>query len=158
MELSESDKVAVLLNLQDMQVKEMHRREETEQKLFEWSTSLLLAAFAAIVALSQRTVVLPQATFVKVIATVMVGVPVYLVIVKIKERSGASVGNAEAVERIQSLLHLFDDSYYGTHSPYPQEWAGQLAKGRLKRKSPIQKFVIIGLMAFCVISTIWAIL
>jgi hypothetical protein len=58
-ELSGSDKVAVLLNLQDMQVKEMHRREETEQKLFEWSTSLLLTALAAIVALSQRSAALP---------------------------------------------------------------------------------------------------
>jgi hypothetical protein len=157
-ELSGSDKVAVLLNLQDMQVKEMHRREETEQKLFEWSTSLLLTALAAIVALSQRSAALPQATFVKVIATVMVGVPVYLTAVKIKEQSGASVGNAEAVERIQNLLHLFDDAYYGDHSPYPQEWAGKLAKGRLNRKSPIQKSVIIVLMAVCVISAIWTIL
>lgn len=158
MEFSESDKVTVLLNLQDMQVKEMHRREESEQKLFEWSSSLLLAAFAAIVALSQRSTALPQAVFVKIIASVMVGVPVYLAVIKIKGRSLASVGNAEAVERIQSLLHLFDDAYYGTHSPYPQEWAGKLAKGRLKRTSPIHKSVIIGLMAVCVIATIWTIL
>jgi hypothetical protein len=60
--------------------------------------------------LSQRSTALPQATFVKVIATVTVGVPVYLTAVKIKERSAASVGNAEAVERIQDLLHLFDNA------------------------------------------------
>lgn len=66
--------------------------------------------------------------------------------------------NAEAVERIQDLLHVFEDGCYGTHSPYPKEWAGTSAKGQLKRQSPIQKSVILFLMAACVVATVWLIL
>ncbi len=158
MGLSDESKVTVLLNLLDRQVDEIQRREETEQKLFEWSTSLLLASFAGVVALSQKTTVLPQAVYVKLIATVMVGIPVFLAISRIVTRSSASVPNAEALERIQSLLHLFEDGYYGSHSPYPQSWAGGLASSRLKRKSPLQKSMILALMSICVIATIWLIL
>ncbi|MEP0873101.1 hypothetical protein NDA01_25260 [Trichocoleus desertorum AS-A10] len=158
MDFSDSDKVTILLNLLDRQIDEIQRREETEQKLFEWSTSLLLAAFAGVVALSQRSTPVPYAVFVKLLATVMVSIPVFLSILKITSRSAASVSNAEAVERIQSLLHLFEDSYYGSHSPYPKEWAGGLAKGRLKRTSPIYKSAMVASMALCVIATLWAIL
>jgi hypothetical protein len=156
--LSDESKVEVLLNLLDRQVDEIQRREEAEQKLFEWSTSLLLASFGGVVALSQKATVLPQALYVKLIATVMVGIPVLLAITRIVTRSKASMPNAEALERIQSLLHLFEDGYYGSHSPYPQSWAGGLASSRLKRKSPIQKSMILALLSVCVIATIWLIL
>ncbi len=88
----------------------------------------------------------------------MVGIPIYLVVIRIMSRSKASMGNAEAVERIQDLLHVFEDNCYGTYSPYPKQWADTLAQGRLKRQSPIQKSAILSLMAACVIATVWLIL
>ena len=47
MQLSDSDKLSVLLQLLEHQISEIKRREGREQQLFEWATSLLLAAFAA---------------------------------------------------------------------------------------------------------------
>ncbi len=52
MGFSDSDKASILLNLLDRQTGEMQRKEQAEQKLFEWATSLLLAEFAGVVALS----------------------------------------------------------------------------------------------------------
>jgi len=157
-QFSQSDKVTILLNLLDLQTSEIQRREEIEQKFFEWSTSLLLATFAGVIALSQNDTPLPYSILVKILATVMIGIPVYFSILGIITRSSASKTNAEAVERIQELLHLFDDNYYGSHSPYPHEWVGRLAQSRLKRKSPIHKSVIIVTMACCVVATLWVVL
>lgn len=158
MGLSDSDKITVLLNLLNCQIDEIRRREQTEQKLFEWATSLLLASFGVIVALSQKAALIQHAIIVKFIATILVSVPIGLITFRILGRSKASMGNAEAVERIQDLLHLFEDGYYGSHSPYPKVWSGTLAAGRLKRKSPIYNSVILALMAGCLVTTIWLIL
>lgn len=77
MMFSDSDKTAILLNLLDRQIDEIQKREQAEQKLFEWATSLLLAAFAGVVALSQKSTPIPQAVLVKLLATAMISVPIY---------------------------------------------------------------------------------
>lgn len=157
-DLSSSDKTEVLLRALDNQIKSIERGEEREQQLFQWSTSLLLAAFGAIVALSDRSHALPFPIAVKSLATVLIVVPVFLSIAWIFRRSRRSVRNAEAVERIEKSLRLFEEGYYGVHSPYPRAWEGKLAESRLRRKTPIYYASVMTLMAACVVTVIWLIL
>jgi|CXWL01.1.fsa_nt_gi hypothetical protein len=158
MSLSDSDKTTILLNLLDRQTSQIERREQKEQQWFEWQTGLLLATFGAIVALAQRSSPLPYLVIIKSLATVLVGIPTLLVIYRIVRQKSRSVKNAETIERIQQLLHLFDEGVYGSQSPYPKEWAGNLAKGRLKRTTPNYYALILLLMMACVITTIWLVL
>jgi hypothetical protein len=160
MELSASDKTEVLLQVLDFNIKEIHRREEEQQKLFEWSTSLLLATFGAIVALSGRATSLAYPIPIKILATALIAVPTSLFIHRIMTRVRGSVGNAKAVERIEETLHLFEDGYYGASSPYPHEWEiqGKLAKDMRKSKTPIYYALILGLMTVCVVTTVWLLL
>ena len=109
MEFSVSDKTEILLHSLDSQIKIIEQGEEREQQLFQWSTSLLLASFGAVVALSDRPSTLPFAGTVKLLATALIAVPVGLSITWIFRRSSRSVKNAEVVERIEKRLHLFED-------------------------------------------------
>ena len=159
MDMSNSDKVAVLLNLLNYQTNEMHRQEEIAQKWFEWSTSLLLAAFGVIIALSGRSSPLPYPIFVKSIATILVIVPTVLFIIRILSRPIVAATNAQTMIRIEKLLHLFESEYYGSQSPYPKAWAGNfLPDVILKRRTPISYTLVLGLMVVCVITTIWLVL
>jgi hypothetical protein len=106
---------------------------------------LLLAAFAAVVALSGRSTPLAYPIHVKILATAMIVVPAFLFTHRIITRVESHVGNAKAVERIEETLHLFEDGYYGVRSPYPQEWQGKLAEGIRKGKIPIYYALILGL-------------
>jgi hypothetical protein len=139
MELSTNNKTEILLNVLDFNIKEINRKEEEQQKLFEWSTGLLLAAFAAVVALSGRTTP-------------------FLFIHRIMTRTKDAAGNADAVETIEETLHLFEDGYYGARSPYPKEWQGRLGEDIRKDKLPTYYALIIGLMVACVVTAIWLLL
>ena len=159
MDMSNSDKVAVLLNLLNYQTNEMHRQEEIAQKWFEWSASLLLAAFGVIIALSGRSSALPYPIFVKSLATILVIVPTVLFVIRILSRAIVAATNAQTMIRIEKLLHLFETKYYGSHSPYPNAWAGDfLPNVILKRRTPLSYAFVLGLMAACVVTTIWLVL
>jgi len=159
MEPSSSDKVVVLLNLLDRQADFMLWSEEKQQKWFEWATSLLLAAFGVVVALSSRSTPLPYPTLVKTLATALISVPTSLLISRIWSQAGSSARNADVLARIEQLLYLFEDGYYGGQSPYPKEWAGDhLAKVVSRRRTPIAYILILGLMTACVVAAIWLIL
>jgi hypothetical protein len=157
-QLSESDKVNVLLQLLTHQLEEIKRREGREQQLFEWATGLLLAAFAAVIALSDRSTPLPYSPSIKLLATLLIAVPTAIIAYRILGYTKRSAGNAEAVERIESLLHLYEKGYYGTTTPYPPDWEKKLAKVRLGRRTPLLYSLILSLMATCVVITIWLIL
>ncbi|TEU20504.1 MAG: hypothetical protein E3J21_02490 [Anaerolineales bacterium] len=157
-ELSVSDRTDVLLKALDNQIKSIEQGENREQQFFQWSTSLLLAAFGAVVALSDRSSALPFPILVKSLATVLVVVPVLLSIIWIFRRSRRSVRNAEAIERIEKALHLFKGEYYGTDSPYPEEWEGKLVESRLRRKTPVYYSLVMALMTICVVAVIWLVL
>jgi hypothetical protein len=158
MDVSGSDKLTVLLHALSHQMSEIQRREGREQQLFEWSTGLLVASFGAVIALSDRASPLPYAFLVKLLATLLIAVPTGIFAVRILGYSKRSADNAEAIERIEDLLKLFDDGYYGSRSPYPPAWQGKLASGRRRRKTPFYYTFILILMATCVITTIWLIL
>ena len=157
-ELSASDKTEILLKVLDDQIRSIERGEEREQQLFQWSTSLLLAAFGVVVALSDRSQALPFPIVVKSLATVLIVVPVFLSIIWIFRRSRRSVKNAEAIERIEKSLRLFEDGYYGVDSPYPRAWEGRLAESRLRRKTPVYYALVMVIMTTCVVTVIWLIL
>lgn len=158
MEISNSDKTVILLNALNFNVDEINRKEQEQQKLFEWSTGLLLAAFAAVVALAGNTTPLAYPIPVKILATTLIAVPSCLFIFRIAARTKDIVGNAKAVESIEEALHLFEDGYYGTHSPFPQEWQGKLADTIRKDKMPSYYALISGLMTACVVTAIWLVL
>lgn len=159
MDMSNSDKVTVLLNLLNYQTNEMHRQEEIAQKWFEWSTSLLLAAFGVVIALSGRSSPLPYPILVKSLATILVIVPTVLFVIRILSRAIVAATNAQTMIRLEKLLHLFESEYYGSHSPYPETWAGDfLPDVILKRRTPISYTLVLGLMAGCVVTTIWLVL
>jgi hypothetical protein len=157
-EFSTSDKVDILLYALDAQMKSLQQSEDREQQFFQWSTNLLLAAFGALIALSGGTRTLSFPILVKLLATILIVVPASLSIVWIFRRSKRSVNMAEAIERIQKLLHLYEEGYYGPHAPYPSAWEGSLVKGRLQRKTPLYYAAVIVLMAVCVVVAIWLIL
>jgi hypothetical protein len=158
MNLSDSDKLTVLLKLRDDQINEISRRRGLEQKWFEWSSSLLLAAFGAVVALSNRANPLPYSIVVKFLATVLILVPTSISSYRIIREKEKSVGNAESIEHIQELLRVYEENVYGTASPYPKEWIGRYARGMKKRQTPIFYSYILIVMGSCVAIAIWLIL
>ncbi len=159
MELSNEGKIAVLLNRLDFHTKEIHRREETETKLFEWSTALLLAVFAVIIALSDRSNPLPYSFIVKSIAILFVIIPTGVFIYRIISGRTRTPIQAEVIEQIEDQLHLFNDGYYiDEASLYPQSWKGNLAKSMMRRKTPVYYGLIMAFMTIGVVATIWLIL
>jgi len=158
MDFSMSDKTTILIHLLDYQAREIQRREAREQQLFEWTVGLLLAAFGAIVALSDRDSPLLYPISVKMLASVLIGFPTVIFATRIRRYSQRSVGNAEAIDRIERVLHLFDEGYYGADTPYPKEWAGTFSNKRKERNTQNYYSAIMLLMAVCVIATVWLIL
>ncbi len=158
MDFSTSDKTTILIHLFDYQAREIQRREAREQQMFEWTVGLLLAAFGAIVALSDRDAPLLYPVPVKMLATVLIGVPTIIFAVRIRRYTERSVENAEAIDRIERVLHLFEEGYYGVDTPYPEEWAGGLSNRRKKRNTQNYYSAIMLLLAVCVIATVWLIL
>jgi hypothetical protein len=158
MDFTAGDKASILLQLLDHQLKEIERREGREQKIFEWSTGLLLAAFAATVALSNRGHPLEYSYFVKAVATILVATPCLIFSYRFKRYSDLSVENAKAVERIEQCLGVYKGASYGGLSPYPPEWEGVFAENRKKRHTPYVYLAVLILMELCVIATIWLIL
>jgi hypothetical protein len=154
MRLSSSDKTTVLLKLLELQFNEILRRETREQQWFEWSTSLSLAAFAAIIAS------LPgfYSLFVKLLASILVALPTLLISSRILHQTKFNAKNAEAVEGIENLLRVFDGKYYGAHTAYPKDWKNQFTISTLKRKTPYYYITILITMATCVVIAIWLVL
>lgn len=153
-----ADKTAVLLQLLQHQLSEIERRESREQKLFEWSTGLLAAAFGVVVALYEEGEPLSHAMVIRVLATILVAVPTLVLVVRIGRYQRMSIESAEVVERIEKSLLIFDKEVYGEDSPYPEEWEGTFAAKRAKRRTPIYYQGISILMAACVITAIWLLL
>ena len=158
MRLSTSDKVEVLLKAFDFNIGEINRKQAEQQKNFEWATSTLLAAFAAVIALSGVNIPTAYSIFIKLLATTLIAVPSSVFIIRIPARRKDSVDNAKAIENIEEALHLFEDKYYGTQSPFPKAWKGSFPKIILKDKMPVYLSFIIGVMAVCVIIAIWLLL
>lgn len=158
MDLSSTDKVTILLHALTHQLGEIQRREGREQQLFEWSTGFLVAAFGALVALSDRANPLPYVLPIKILATLLIAVPSTILAIRILGYSRRSVENAATVERIEVLLRMFEAGYYGPASPYPPGWEGTFASGRKQRRTAFYYSGILLLMAFCVVMTIWLLL
>lgn len=155
----DNEKISVLLNLLDYQTGELQHKDEQGQKWFEWTTSLLLAAFGAIVALSNRSTPIPQPIVVKSLATVLVSLPTFLFISRILSRPRGAATNAKTIVRIQKLLFVFDEKCYGEHSPYPKEWSNDyLEKLVHKHRTSTTQILVLLLLVSCVITAIWIIL
>lgn len=158
MKLSTSDKVEILLKAFDFNIEEINRKQAEQQKNFEWATSLLLAAFAAVIALSEVNIPPAYSAFIKILATTLIAVPSCVFIIRIPARRKDTVENAQAIENIEDALHLFEDEYYGAQSPFPKTWKGAFPNIIRKDKLPIYLSFIIGVMAVCVIAAIWLLL
>lgn len=159
MERLEGHRTEILLHLYERQNNEIERRERREQKLFEWMTGLLLAAFAAIIALSDRKeAALPHAEWIKILTTIMIAAPVYILGKRLRRYSEATVENAEAVDRIEELLRVFEPNYFGPVTPYPPEWEKKRVEQRQSRTTPASYLIILFLMTACVIASVWLLL
>ena len=86
MDFSSSDKTEILLKAFDFNFAEINRKQNQQQKLFEWSTNLLLAAFAAIVALSGVEIPAVYSIPLKVLATAMIAIPSIAFVYRIPSR------------------------------------------------------------------------
>ncbi|HMQ52078.1 MAG TPA: hypothetical protein PKE64_02050 [Anaerolineae bacterium] len=153
-----ADKITVLLNLLDFQLKEIQRRQDREQQIFQWSTSLLLGVFGAIIALAGNVSAAPTAMTIKILASLMILFPVLFSVFWIFRLSQQATHNAGVVDSIQQLLHLFETGYYGPESPYPPAWQGKLKGNLQQRKTPIYYSVVMVTMVLCVVVTIWLVL
>ena len=159
MELSDNDKLTLLLNRLDFHTTEIQRREEKETKLFEWSTTLLLTVFAVIIALSDRSSPLQYQVLIKVIASLLIITPTIIFISRILGERKSMHWQAQVIERIESKFHLFEESYYVEGvALYPTKWKGNLAESMLKRKTPIYYALVLILLAVGVTTTLWLIL
>ena len=157
-DFSTSDKTTILIHLLDFQAKEIQRREAREQKLFEWTVSVLLAAFGAVVALSNRELPLPHPFWVKLFASCLIGIPTFIFCLRILKYSKKTIENAQAIDKIEGILHLYDEKTYGGVTPYPESWANGLSASRKRRKTQFFYSLIMAIMAVCVISTVCLIL
>ena len=112
MELSDNDKLTLLLNRLDFHTTEIQRRKEKDTKLFEWSTTLLLTVFAVIIALSDRSSPLQYQVLIKVIASLLIITPTIIFISRILGERKSMHWQAQVIERIESKFHLFEERYY----------------------------------------------
>lgn len=158
MEFSSSDKTEILLKAFDFNVDEINRKQGEQQKLFERSTSLLLASFAALLALSGVAIPAAYSIPVKVLATTLIAVPPSVFIYRIPSRRKDIVHNAIAVESVEEAVRLFEDGYYGIQSPFPKEWKGAFPEIIRRDRTPIYFAFIMGIMTICVEATIWLLL
>lgn len=158
MELSTSQKVQTLLFLHKFQYGEIHRREEREQKWFEWTASSILVAFGVVLALSRNSIPIPYPIIIKTLASVLITLPTLLISWRMFKQINLIVKNAEAVEYIEAALKVFKKDYYGVPKLYPEEWEGNLALDYSNRKIQRTYVSILMLMAVCVIATIWIVL
>lgn len=158
MEFSTSDKTGILLKAFEFNVDEINRKQGEQQKLFEWSTGLLLAAFAAVVALSSISIPSPYSIPVKILATTLIAVPSSIFIYRIPTRRKDIVTNAIAIESIEESLRLYEDGYYGINSPFPKEWKGSFPEIIRRDKTPVYFAFIISIMTLCVVTAIWLLL
>lgn len=161
MNVSEDQKIAVLLNRLDFHTGEIQRRQDVELRLFEWSTGLLAAVFAVVVALSTSKSPLPNIILIKSLATLLIAAPTGMFIYRILSDRNSQRRQAEIAQTIENELHLFDKSYYVEgRSLYPEKWnsTNSLPQGMMKRRTPVYYAVIMGIMLFCVVSTVWLVL
>lgn len=158
MKASDIDQTSVLLRLLEYQFGQIEVKEQREQKWFEWTTSLLLATFGAVVALSQRSSPLPFSIIIKSIASILIAAPSIIAAQRMLREKSKSILNAETITRIGQLLHLYEGEVYGHRSPLPESWESSFAVARRNRKTPNQFAFIVLIMAICVIATIWLIL
>ena len=156
MSIPAEDRIAILLNRLDFHTEEIRRRGDKEMQLFEWSTALLLAVFAIILALPDSASQLQYPTLVKVIATLLILFPTAAFAIRILGESKSMARQAEVIDRLEAELHFFDPDYYFAGAPlYPERWHGNLARAMLQRKTPIYLVAVMGFMLFLVISMIW---
>ena len=159
MNLADADKITVLLNRLDFHTNEIQRRQDNEMKLFEWSTALLLAVFAVILALSDRAAPLSYPLLAKSIATLLIAFPTAVFSYRILSEKPGMKRQAEIIEKIEQELRLFDeDQYISKAALYPEQWQGNLAASMLKRKTPLYYVLIMAFMTLCVIATVWLVL
>ncbi|MDQ4122180.1 MAG: hypothetical protein M3209_12135 [Acidobacteriota bacterium] len=157
-DFSTSDKTTILIHLLDFQAKEIQRRESREQKLFEWTVGVLLAAFGAVVALSNREQPLPHPFWIKLFASCLIGIPTFIFCLRILKYSKKTIENGEAIDKIERILRLYEKETFGGETPYPENWANGLSISRKKRKTQYFYSLIMAIMAVCVISTVCLIL
>ncbi len=150
--------VTILLNALDFQLSEIQRRQDREQQIFQWSTSVLLAVFGVVTALYGTTATTSFPNTIKFLASLMVILPIVASIYWIFRLSSQAVNNARTVERLQELLFLFHTGYYGAISPYPQSWRGNLAHNLRHRRTPVYYGLILATMMICVVLSVWIVL
>lgn len=155
---SSSDKLEILLNVLNLHYEELNRKLEKEQKIFEWCTNLLLITLGAVIALSDRSTPLPHTIYIKFITTVFVLIPVVIFIYQIHDQVSGMEKNGEIIERIQGIIHVFDEGYYTVEALYPKKWSGKLPRRIRGRRTPIYYSFILSLMVIGVITTIWLVL
>jgi hypothetical protein len=159
MKISGADKITFLLNRMEFHTKEIQRREEKEARLFEWSTTLLLAIFAVVMALSDRSSPLPYQLPIKLIASLLIIAPTFIFIVRILGERKTMYRHAQVIEKIQSNFHLFEKGYYVKGEVlYPAKWEESLAESMLRRKTPIYYAAVLIILGLSVIATLWLIL
>lgn len=157
MELTTEIKASVLLQLLEFHMNEIHRCEESEKTWFEWASALLLATFAAVIALASSSEPLQHPIIIRGLATVLILVPTLISVWQILNASKGVKGSVEVIVRLEKLLCLYDGGYYDTKPLYAKEWSN-LTQDVKKRNTPYLYVGIIAVMAACVIFAVWLLL
>ena len=156
MVLPDGTKLTILLNILNYHLTEIHRREEKETKLFEWSTALLIAVFAVVIALAPSSNLIGRPYLVKVIASLLAVLPTVIFAYCVLSERKSMSRQAQVVEKIQEKLNVFDEGVYVDNDAlYPARWRNVFAANMLKRKTPLYYAATMLFMLFFVISSIW---
>ena len=158
------EKIQALLKLWEVHDAGLTRTVDREDLLFRWSTSVLLAGMAVIVVLTATCA--PSAGVngsllgvpAKVLVTVSVVAPMLATLIWTFRRSRQSVRHAVILERVEGLLHLFDDGYYGDQSALPKDWENTYSASFRRRKTPLHHGFVLGTMTASLIAAVWIVL
>ena len=158
-DISFESKIEVLLSRLDYHLGEIEKRAGTETRYFEWATTILLAVFAVVVALADRTTSLPHPLAIKFVSTLLITIPAIVSSYRILDERKSMARQAEIVMKIEEYLGFYRQGYYFNEDTlYPERWRGKLAYNLAHRRTPIYYVLTVLFVGFCTVMSIWLLL
>lgn len=151
------DKSAVLLAIWQEHNSGLRTTVDRENRYFRWATTLLIIVMGFLVIIGSVKLDRMPSTLFRILMTVSLVLPVLVTIVLIFRRSRQAVRNTQVIERIEPLLHLFDQGVYGEQSPLPEQWKGHFSEIFQRRKTPLYYGFTLLILCACTVVGVWMI-
>lgn len=160
--LSNDTEINLLVHFQNRTRDEINVLRERQDKIFTWSSNILLLVIGALLVVDRSRPVAwsTQGSLGKVIASLAILVLVWFSVQWQQRLRRWQEENREVQNRIERLLHCFDRGFYGTEGDvalYPERWAEPSYHGRLSiwkrifRVNYVSAIVLLGILAVVMI-------